>query len=321
MNSSPIRSRALILCTAFALLLVLPARALALDYHWWYWTTQNDANPLPYSECTRRAPDALTKAGLKSVKSGSDPNTFIADYDAINVMLMCIPQANGFNMVLNVVVSDATAAHGSSTDWGNAINNWFWGTQTGQPVPGGSAAGVATMLMTQTDTGWIGFWTRRGTSNAWDTVWVNGSDVRSTVSQGGFSGSAGSFQRTQSTDNYLCAYNLTLAGDGLSFSGTQTCPGLANYRVTGTATYSLCNSPVGSWNWWNGGTTTFRGDGTALHSKASVQPAGQWTPRSDGSFHIHWSAFNSDDYFTVSGNTMPGNYAGTNATSTRTSSC
>jgi hypothetical protein len=79
-----------------------------------------------------------------------------------------------------------------------------------------------------------------------------------------------------------------------------------------------CASPVGTWNWWNGGTSTFNADGTANSNGYQ----GRWERLSDGRYHVHWS-YPSDDYFTISadGRSMPGNYNGTAGTSTRRGNC
>ncbi len=75
-------------------------------------------------------------------------------------------------------------------------------------------------------------------------------------------------------------------------------------------------SPVGTWNWWNGGVATFDENGTARHASGS---SGTWDRRADGTYHVHWDSYNSDDYFTISadGMHMPGNYNGTSGTGTR----
>jgi hypothetical protein len=89
--------------------------------------------------------------------------------------------------------------------------------------------------------------------------------------------------------------------------------------IFGTGGASNCaSSPVGTWNWWNGGTTTFYANGTATSNGYS----GTWERLNDGSYHVHWS-YPSDDYFRISadGRSMPGNYNGTAGTSTRQGSC
>jgi len=78
------------------------------------------------------------------------------------------------------------------------------------------------------------------------------------------------------------------------------------------------SSPIGTWNWWNGGTAVFYANGTANSNGYS----GNWERLNDGSYHVHWS-YPSDDYFRISadGRSMPGNYNGTAGTSTRQGSC
>jgi hypothetical protein len=87
--------------------------------------------------------------------------------------------------------------------------------------------------------------------------------------------------------------------------------------IFGTQAASCASmSPVGNWNWWNGGVATFYANGTARHSSGSP---GEWLQLSDGSYRVHWDAYNSDDYFRISpdGMHMPGNYNGTAGTGTR----
>jgi hypothetical protein len=114
------------------------APASAADTHYWFWTTAGDANPLPVSECTKRASGALKSAGLNSGQMGSNPDTFYGTSDTAYVMLMCIPQTRGFFMVLDVAVSGGSRP---SVDLGNAVNAAFWGTggSTVQPQAGAGA--------------------------------------------------------------------------------------------------------------------------------------------------------------------------------------
>ena len=66
----------------------------------------------------------------------------------------------------------------------------------------------------------------------------------------------------------------------------------------------------------DGATITFSANGSAHHSLGA---SGIWDQRSDGSYHVHWDTWNSDDYFTISpdGMHMPGTYGGRTATNTR----
>ncbi len=87
--------------------------------------------------------------------------------------------------------------------------------------------------------------------------------------------------------------------------------------IFGTQAASCASmSPVGNWNWWNGGVASFYANGTARHSSGSP---GEWQQLSDGSYRVHWDAYNSNDYFRISpdGMHMPGNYNGTQGTGTR----
>jgi hypothetical protein len=76
--------------------------------------------------------------------------------------------------------------------------------------------------------GWNGTWTRRGSSGVFDGVWVpaagSGSPVTAVMDYTR-SGLQVHFQRTSSSEGALCSYDGNVAADGLSGSGTETCPG------------------------------------------------------------------------------------------------
>jgi hypothetical protein len=93
------------------------------------------------------------------------------------------------------------------------------------------------------------------------------------------------------------------------------------WNRTPSASLPPCASPIGSWDWWNGGTVSFAPNGTATHPVGAV---GQWQRAADGSYHVHWGPpLNSDDYFKVSadGKLMLGNYNGNQGTSHRKTAC
>jgi hypothetical protein len=72
-----------------------------------------------------------------------------------------------------------------------------------------------------------GIWTRRGSSDVFDAVWTgNQGGTTTAVMSYTRDGSHVEFQRTESSDGRLCHYDGTLAPDGLSASGTETCPGV-----------------------------------------------------------------------------------------------
>ena len=191
-----------------AFIMSAPCPAFAVEGNWWFWTTTNDANPLPYSECIRRAPAAIASQGLTASLRGNG-NVFTVPTGPVWLSLMCLAQARGFYMILNV----STDGSRSSQAVGDAVAGAFWGT----------------------------------------------------------------------------------------------------------AIANSCSSPVGTWNWWNGGTVTFNSDGTVVHSNGH---RGNWQPQTGGSWqvHVHWD-YPSDDYFRLSpdGKTMTGNFNGSSGTSTRDS--
>jgi hypothetical protein len=112
------------------------------------------------------------------------------------------------------------------------------------------------------------------------------------------------------------------AGSGVALGAFQT-QLLQNFYGTGVA--GGCSSPVGTWNWWNGGSVTFTVDGVTKHSNGHT---GKWLRLPDGSYYVHWD-YPTDDYFTISpdGKTMQANlnghtgFNGQAGTSTRSTSC
>ena len=79
-------------------------------------------------------------------------------------------------------------------------------------------------------------------------------------------------------------------------------------------------SPVGRWRWWDGsGIATFSSNGAALLVRNDgTKISGSLQALADGSYQVHWEV-GTDDYFRVSpdGMSLPGNYIGNTATSTR----
>lgn len=117
--------------------------------------------------------------------------------------------------------------------------------------------------------------------------------------------------------HYILTITVAAERSGVSPMTTDQVRDRIAAVIFGTQTASCAStSPVGNWNWWNGGVATFYANGTARHSTGS---AGEWQQLSDGSYRVHWDAFNSNDYFTISpdGMHMPGNYNGAQGTGTR----
>ena len=112
---------------------------------------------------------------------------------------------------------------------------------------------------------------------------------------------------------------IVVAQSGSSSMTTDQVRDVMLGAIFGSAPAACAASPVGTWNWWNGGTATFYSNGTATTSSGF---SGNWERMNDGSFHVHWN-YPSDDYFRISadGRSMPGNYNGTAGTSTRQGSC
>ena len=229
MEPYSLRRAAFVLAAIFGFGLVVTSQALAISGTEWFWTTENDQNPVTFDQCLERAPGALATTGVASVR---DRGWFYADSSDFHVVLLCINRSHGMNMVLEVAVAGGSR---SSTDIGNAINSKFWATGS---LPRPSVSNM-TIHMDFPGNGWSGDWTQRqGDPTAWDFNFsATGKTVTGTGS-GAFNGAAGSFRRVTSSDGYLCTYTLRLAGDGRTFAGTQSCPGFGDWPVTGTITYS-----------------------------------------------------------------------------------
>ena len=91
--------------------------------------------------------------------------------------------------------------------------------------------------------GWSATWTRRGSNDVFDGVWVptdGGPGLTIAVMSYSRSGQQVHFQRTSSSEGALCSYNGTVAADEHSASGTETCPGnpqTYTWNATITAPY------------------------------------------------------------------------------------
>lgn len=211
--------RMLVLGAAIVVTPAFWAPAMALEGAMWFWTTENDQNPVTWQQCQDRAPAALNTTGYQS---GTDGGYHWINAPDFFVLLTCINRSHGMNVLLSVAASNS----GTARQIGNAIGNAFWQTSTTSPGP------VSGMTISFAN-GFVYYVTRRGSSDDWDAV---GSDGRKSVLHGGFSGNAGSFVSTYASDLSDCSYALTIAGDGRSLSGTQTCQGRTpgTLPVTGT---------------------------------------------------------------------------------------
>jgi len=85
-----------------------------------------------------------------------------------------------------------------------------------------------------------------------------------------------------------------------------------------TETSSCATSIVGTWHWWNGLTVTFSPGGGASY-RGSATGSGSWQHTGGSSYHAHWNAGNTNDYFTLSrdGTKIEGQFDGKPGTSTR----
>lgn len=80
-------------------------------------------------------------------------------------------------------------------------------------------------------------------------------------------------------------------------------------------------SPVGTWNWWNGYKVTFNKNGGATYQGTSLVDSGvgRWDKTGTDSFHVHWLKSNTNDYFTLSSDSrkISGKFDGKPGVSTR----
>jgi hypothetical protein len=81
---------------------------------------------------------------------------------------------------------------------------------------------------------------------------------------------------------------------------------------------SGCASITGTWHWWNGLTVTFSPGGGATY-RGNASGSGSWQKTGSNSYHAHWNAGNTDDYFVLShdGKKIEGTFDGKPGASTR----
>jgi hypothetical protein len=79
----------------------------------------------------------------------------------------------------------------------------------------------------QSEGGWSGKWTRRGTSNLYDSD-LQGGEHQTIVERVTFEGNRVHAQRIESSDGKLCTLEGTLQSDGQTYQGTAQCPGGPN---------------------------------------------------------------------------------------------
>jgi hypothetical protein len=122
------------------------------------------------------------------------------------------------------------------------------GQATGGPVTFTATVNVDEVWQVIESGGWNATWTRRGSTGVFDGVWVpagGGQGQNIAVMDYTRNGTQVHFQRTSSSEGALCTYNGTLAADGLSASGTETCPGNpTTYTWTATITAPYPYTPA-----------------------------------------------------------------------------
>jgi alkylated DNA nucleotide flippase Atl1 len=102
-------------------------------------------------------------------------------------------------------------------------------------APDASLADVLGRVWQESESGWQGVWTRRGTSNVFDAVWADGSARASAELTITISGDQVTVDRRNQTDSGTCDYVGTLADDGVTVTGTYSCswaPGPFDWSAT-----------------------------------------------------------------------------------------
>lgn len=117
----------------------------------------------------------------------------------------------------------------------------YWG---GAPMPSPPAAAKGCglgRLWRDTEDGWSGTWVRRGDSNFFDATWTNGNASDRADLQISLSGQRVHILRTprRGQRGLTCAYDGTLAPDGVNVSGTYICPGQPQAKWNATIVCDL----------------------------------------------------------------------------------
>jgi hypothetical protein len=82
------------------------------------------------------------------------------------------------------------------------------------------------------DGGWTGTWTRRGSSNVFDAVWTAPNQpVVTGVMTYTRTANQVDFQRTESSNGNLCHYVGFILEDGVTATGTETCPNTEGFST------------------------------------------------------------------------------------------
>jgi len=111
---------------------------------------------------------------------------------------------------------------------GGALTLVYERPTSGGATGGATAGGVVTAdpldrVWYESESGWSGVWTRRGTSNTFDAVWTHGASRVTAVLTIQVQGDSVNISRRQSSDGNDCNYSGRLAADRRSVSGTYTC--------------------------------------------------------------------------------------------------
>lgn len=131
--------------------------------------------------------------------------------------------------------ADGLQANGSCSGYGLSARESFQATRasaparpTPVPAPGSNPAGIISVQ----NGPYSSTWRQRGSSTTWDAVWSGPGSI-TTVMEGSIQGNQVTMRRTSSSDGHICEYRGTIAADGVSVSGTQSCPGLPQSSWSG----------------------------------------------------------------------------------------
>ncbi len=171
-------------------------------------------------ECLRRAALALRAEGYSSGGSGNFAQGFKGEHGAY---IICNDLSNGTTVVNIVVASLAGDAGVPGYERQRLQAQMERPGTTGAGPAIGSACGLGA-LWKESEEGWTGVWTRRGTSNVFDVRSSKpGMQPLTALQTIDISGNRVSVKRTSSSDGNTCDLEGTIAQDGIHVSGSYRC--------------------------------------------------------------------------------------------------
>jgi hypothetical protein len=135
------------------------------------------------------------------------------------------PSLGGGNLTLRIESNDRLVKVSSNPYYGaQAWTRQGSTSTTGGAIPGSGSGGE--IWRYESDGGWSGTWTRRGTTDVFDSqLRANGSAQQNILEKVTIEGRRFHSERLQSSDGHLCMLDGTLESDNRTYSGTGSCPG------------------------------------------------------------------------------------------------